>query len=179
MHCQRGQFTFHVPNISRNGNTQFIILAHKQKNIESRHRYWGISLSSSHSTCQRWWNETADISRANRGRQTCMWHIMKLRGWLAVAEKMETDLHAKRLIIIPWLSWTVPFIYMINSWIVIRALVFCFSSIPSHLGGVAALSVIAVIPLARSLSFLIYVSTHHDSLWALGWRGSCYLIDFM
>lgn len=54
--------------------------------------------------------------------------------WLVSnGKEMETDLHAKRLIVIPWLSWTRPFIYMINSGTVIQALVFCFPSIPSHL----------------------------------------------
>lgn len=48
-------------------------------------------------------------------------------------KEMETDLHAKRLIAIPWLHWNQPSIYMINSRMVIQALVFCFPSILSHL----------------------------------------------
>lgn len=84
-------------------------------------------------SCQRWWNETTDIRRANRCRQTCMCHTVEIMWMAGNGKAMETDLHAKRLIVIPWLSWTQTFIYMINSWTLIQALVCCFPSIPCHL----------------------------------------------
>lgn len=82
----------------------------------------------SHRACQRWWNESRDVSRANRCRQTCMRHIVESCECLALARKW-------------WqICWTQPFIYMINSWIVILALAF----LPLSLGGAVALTVILI-----------------------------------